>query len=91
MIQANNVTLRFGKKALFEEVNIKFTEGNCYGIIGANGAGKSTFSENWSRHRAISASPPVSAFPCWNRITSNTMTALSLTLSSWETSVFMTS
>jgi len=43
MIQANNVTLRFGKKALFEEVNVKFTEGNCYGIIGANGAGKSTF------------------------------------------------
>ena len=43
MIQASNVTLRFGKKALFEEVNIKFTEGNCYGIIGANGAGKSTF------------------------------------------------
>lgn len=43
MISANNVTLRFGKKALFEEVNIKFTEGNCYGIIGANGAGKSTF------------------------------------------------
>ena len=43
MIQANNVTLRFGKKALFEEVNIKFTEGNCYVIIGANGAGKSTF------------------------------------------------
>ena len=43
MISANNVTLRFGKKALFEEVNIKFTEGNCYGLIGANGAGKSTF------------------------------------------------
>ncbi len=43
MISANNVTLRLGKKALFEEVNIKFTEGNCYGIIGANGAGKSTF------------------------------------------------
>ncbi len=43
MIQANNVTLRFGKKALFEDVNVKFTEGNCYGIIGANGAGKSTF------------------------------------------------
>ena len=43
MIQANNVTLRFGKKALFEDVNIKFTEGNCYGLIGANGAGKSTF------------------------------------------------
>ncbi len=43
MIQASNVTLRFGKKPLFEEVNIKFTEGNCYGLIGANGAGKSTF------------------------------------------------
>jgi ATPase subunit of ABC transporter with duplicated ATPase domains len=43
MISANNISLRFGKKALFEDVNIKFTEGNCYGIIGANGAGKSTF------------------------------------------------
>ena len=43
MIEANNVTLRLGKRALFEDVNIKFTEGNCYGIIGANGAGKSTF------------------------------------------------
>ena len=43
MIAANNVTLRIGKKALFEDVNIKFTEGNCYGLIGANGAGKSTF------------------------------------------------
>ena len=43
MISANGVTLRIGKKALFEDVNIKFTEGNCYGIIGANGAGKSTF------------------------------------------------
>ncbi len=43
MIQAANVTLRLGKRALFEDVNIKFTEGNCYGLIGANGAGKSTF------------------------------------------------
>ena len=43
MISANGVTLRLGKRALFEDVNIKFTEGNCYGIIGANGAGKSTF------------------------------------------------
>lgn len=43
MIQVNNVTLRFGKKTLFEDVNIKFTSGNCYGLIGANGAGKSTF------------------------------------------------
>ena len=43
MIGTNNVTLRFGKRVLFEDVNIKFTKGNCYGLIGANGAGKSTF------------------------------------------------
>ena len=43
MIQAANISLRLGKRALFEDVNIKFTEGNCYGLIGANGAGKSTF------------------------------------------------
>ncbi len=43
MIQAKDVTLRFGKRTLFEDVNIKFTAGNCYGLIGANGAGKSTF------------------------------------------------
>jgi len=50
MISANNVTLRIGKKALFEDVNIKFTEGNCYGLIGANGAGKSTFLKILSGH-----------------------------------------
>ncbi|HRP89503.1 MAG TPA: ATP-binding cassette domain-containing protein [Edaphocola sp.] len=43
MISVNNISLRYGKRVLFEDVNIKFTEGNCYGIIGANGAGKSTF------------------------------------------------
>jgi len=43
MIQASNITLRLGKRALFEDVNIKFSEGNCYGLIGANGTGKSTF------------------------------------------------
>ncbi|WP_250278615.1 ABC-F family ATP-binding cassette domain-containing protein [[Clostridium] colinum] len=43
MLSVNNVTLRLGKRALFEDVNIKFTPGNCYGLIGANGAGKSTF------------------------------------------------
>ena len=42
MIEAVGVTYRVGKKALFEDVNIKFTEGNCYGLIGANGAGNST-------------------------------------------------
>ncbi|MCB1314604.1 MAG: ATP-binding cassette domain-containing protein, partial [Leptospiraceae bacterium] len=43
MISVQNITLRYGQRALFEEVNLKFTPGNCYGIIGANGAGKSTF------------------------------------------------
>ena len=43
MIQVNNVSLAFGKRVLYKEVNLKFTKGNCYGIIGANGAGKSTF------------------------------------------------
>ena len=43
MITVNNVSLRFGKRTLFENVNLKFTNGNCYGLIGANGAGKSTF------------------------------------------------
>src|SRR5213079_2556512 len=43
MISANNITLAYGKRVLFDEVNINFTKGNCYGIIGANGAGKSTF------------------------------------------------
>ncbi len=43
MLTVQNVSLRFGKRVLFEDVNIKFTEGNCYGLIGANGAGKSTF------------------------------------------------
>ncbi|HML58515.1 MAG TPA: ATP-binding cassette domain-containing protein, partial [Ferruginibacter sp.] len=43
MISVNNVTLAYGKRVLFDEVNIQFTKGNCYGIIGANGAGKSTF------------------------------------------------
>ena len=52
MISASNVTLRVGKKALFEDVNIKFVEGNCYGLIGANGGGRSTFlksfPDSWS-------------------------------------------
>ena len=43
MIQVTDLTLQFGGRKLFEDENLKFTEGNCYGIIGANGAGKSTF------------------------------------------------
>ena len=55
MISANNVTYRVGKKALFEDVNIKFTEGNCYGLIGANGAGKMKMIKGWKgeKRRAI--------------------------------------
>ena len=43
MITINNLSLKFREKPLFKDVSLKFTEGNCYGIIGANGAGKSTF------------------------------------------------
>src|SRR5205814_1255065 len=43
MLSVSNLSLRYGKRVLFEEVNLKFTPGNCYGVIGANGAGKSTF------------------------------------------------
>ena len=43
MLQVNNLSLSFGKRVLFDNVNLKFTSGNCYGVIGANGAGKSTF------------------------------------------------
>ena len=43
MISVSNVSLRYGKRVLFDEVNVKFIPGNCYGVIGANGAGKSTF------------------------------------------------
>ena len=87
MISTSNVTLRVGKKALFEDVNIKFTEGNCYGLIGANGAGKSTFlrilSGQLERPAARSSSPPGSGFPSCSRIILNTTSSLSLTQSSW--------
>ena len=43
MISVNNLSLQFGKRTLFDDVNLKFADGNCYGVIGANGAGKSTF------------------------------------------------
>lgn len=75
MISANNVTYRVGKKALFEDVNIKFTEGNCYGLIGANGAGKSTFLKILSGALETTKGDivisPVSVCPCWSRIISN--------------------
>lgn len=75
MISANNITLRVGKKALFEDVNIKFTEGNCYGLIGANGAGKSTFLKILSGQleptKGDIAITPGNVFLSFSRITLN--------------------
>ena len=82
MISANNVTYRVGKKALFEDVNIKFTEGNCYGLIGANGAGKSTFLKILSGSLETTKGDIVIT-QSWSRITLNMMNTLLWTLSSW--------
>ena len=93
MIAANNVTLRIGKKALFEDVNIKFTEGNCYGLIGANGAGKSTFlkilSGQLETTAVISLSHPDSVSPSFSRTISNMMLIRCLTPLSWAINVYM--
>ena len=95
MISANNVTLRIGKKALFEDVNIKFTEGNCYGLIGANGAGKSTFLKILSGQLETTSGDVIitraSVFPYWSRTTLNTTVSPYWTPSSWETSASMIS
>ena len=90
MISANGITFRVGKKALFEDVNIQFTEGNCYGLIGANGTGKSTFLKILSgqlepRLRRDSVSP------FWSRTTLSTMSSRFWTPSLWEISASMTS
>ena len=94
MISANNITLRLGKKALFEDVNVKFTEGNCYGLIGANGAGKSTFLKILSGQLEPTSGDIVitpGQRPSCNRITSNTMNLPYLILLLWVISVFTTS
>ena len=59
MITVTNLGIQFGKKPLFQDVNLKFTPGNCYGIIGANGAGKST--------KPTSATPTVYGRPNWKK------------------------
>ena len=68
MITVSNVSVQFGKRVLFNDVNLKFTSGNCYGIIGANGAGKSTFlrtiTEIWTRQRVPLRSDRANAFRC---------------------------
>lgn len=51
MLSVSNLSVQFGKRVLFDEVNVTFTQGNCYGIIGANGAGKSTFLKILSRKK----------------------------------------
>lgn len=95
MISANNITLRIGKKALFEDVNIKFTEGNCYGLIGANGAGKSTFLKILSGQleptMVISQSLRDRDCHSYSRITSSTMSLQYLIRLSWVISVSMIS
>ena len=58
MITVNNLGIQFGKKPLFQDVNLKFTPGNCYGIIGANGAGKSTLMRMLSGQLTPTAGPP---------------------------------
>lgn len=67
MITVSNVSVQFGKRVLFNDVNLKFTSGNCYGIIGANGAGKSTFLKrfpgSWTLRRAPSCWLRESVFP----------------------------
>lgn len=93
MIAANNVTLRIGKKALFEDVNIKFTEGNCYGLIGANGAGKSTFLKILSGQLETTNGnitiTPGQRLSFYSRTTLNMTPILFWILLLWEISVFM--
>lgn len=95
MIAASNITYRVGKKALFEDVNIKFTEGNCYGVIGANGAGKSTFLKILSGALEPTSGEvtmtPASVSPYLSRISLSTTATLCLIPSSWATSVCMKS
>ena len=78
MISANNVTLRVGKKALFEDVNIKFTEGNCYGMIGANGAGKSTFLKNIAINSILAQTVLTCTCSCYEAPFLKVMTSMAL-------------
>ncbi len=78
MISANNIALAYGKRVIFKDVNIKFIPGNCYGLIGANGAGKSTFlkilaGETRGRQGGDQSSAPASASRCCARTSSPLM------------------
>ena len=95
MISTSNITLRVGKKALFEDVNIKFTEGNCYGLIGANGAGKSTFlrilSASWNLQTVKLYLHLENVFHFFSRIILNMTNTRYLIPSSWEMPDYMRS
>lgn len=75
MITVQNLAIQFGKRVLYKDVNLKFTHGNIYGIIGANGAGKSTFlraiSGDLEPNKGTVEMDQASAFLSWNRTTSN--------------------
>ena len=95
MIQANNVTVQFGGRVLFERVNVTFSAGNCYGIIGANGAGKSTFlkilSGQLEQPAVTLSSHRDSVCLSCSRTTSSMMSIPYSTRLSWEINVCMTS
>jgi len=89
MITVSNVSIQFGKRILFQDVNMKFTPGNCYGIIGANGAGKSTFLkmlygevENMKGSMSIG---PGERYRCLNRTILNLTITLYSLLCLWVT------
>ena len=73
MITVTNLAIQFGKRVLYKDVNLKFTHGNIYGVIGANGAGKSPCSApsaaTWSQTRELWRWDQASAFPFWSRTT----------------------
>ena len=86
MITVSNLEVQYGKRVLFKDVNLKFTPGNCYGVIGANGAGKSTFLKVLSGEVTPSGLTKDSRYS--SRTTSNTMSARCSTRCSWAISRF---
>ena len=91
MITISNLGMQFGGSVLFKQVDLQFTPGNCYGVIGANGAGKSTFLKMLSGEleptsTARSSSSPARACPSSSRISSSMTNTPSSTPSSWATS-----
>ena len=94
MITVNNVSFQFGGQVLFKDVDLKFTPGNCYGIIGANGAGKSTFLRilcgELEPTKGEVYIPDTVRSPCLSRTTSHLRNIRCLIPLLWETSVYTT-